>query len=148
MAVGTGAISLTDVIAEITGLQSSLQDCVDDSNSDGFNISYGTPPITSLAEFRGYNHTLGTISASPTTFNVLSTASSVNVSITSNTTWTFTSSVAWLSVSGASGSGNDSSVSINVSSNGSASSRFGTITFSTLDGNDDIVVTVNQTGTA
>lgn len=60
MAVGTGAISLSEVIAEISGSQSSLRDCVDDHKAAGLNPTYGSTPVTSLAEFRGYNDAVAT----------------------------------------------------------------------------------------
>ena len=53
MAVGTGAISLQEVVDEIAGVQTSLQDCVDDYTGT-LDPTYGTAPVTSLAEFRGY----------------------------------------------------------------------------------------------
>ena len=61
MPVGTGAISLTDVTAEIAGVQNSLQDCVDDHNAAGLDPTYGSTPVTSLAEFRGYEDTCLTV---------------------------------------------------------------------------------------
>lgn len=55
MAVGTGAISLTEVEAEIAGVQTSLSGCIGAANAGGFDPTYYTAPATSLAEFRGYS---------------------------------------------------------------------------------------------
>jgi len=72
MAVGTGAISLQDVVNEIAGAQTSLQDCVDDHQAGGLDPTYGSTPVTSLAEFRGYADTCRTT----TSLNFYATSSS------------------------------------------------------------------------
>lgn len=54
MAVGTGAIGLQEVVDEIAGSQTSLQDCIDDATAGGYDPTYYAAPATSLAEFRGY----------------------------------------------------------------------------------------------
>lgn len=55
MPVGTGNITLSEVTTEISGVQISLQDCVDDHKPGGIDPTYGSAPITSLAEFKGYD---------------------------------------------------------------------------------------------
>ena len=54
MALSTTTLQLQHVVDEIAGTQTSLQDCVDDAITAGFNSTYYTAPATSLAEFRGY----------------------------------------------------------------------------------------------
>lgn len=54
MAVGTGAITLSDVVVEIGGTQNSLADCFADACSAGFNGLYSKTGQW-LSEFRGYN---------------------------------------------------------------------------------------------
>lgn len=55
MPVGTGNISLQDVVNEIAGAQSSLRDCFNDANSGGFNPTYNKGGGDFLSEFRGYS---------------------------------------------------------------------------------------------
>lgn len=57
MPVGTGAISLQDVVNEIAGAQTSLVNCVSDHDAAGLDPTYGSTPVTSLSEFRGYDDT-------------------------------------------------------------------------------------------
>ena len=63
MAVGTGNISLQDVINEIEGIEGptflpsdSLFHAFDNSNSDGFNPTYAVAGSDRLSEFKGYDH--------------------------------------------------------------------------------------------
>ena len=76
MPVGTGDISLSNVTAEIAGTQTSLQDCVDDHDPDGINPTYGSAPITSLAEFRGYDDSPSCVAT--TSLNFYATSSSAS----------------------------------------------------------------------
>ena len=154
MAVGIGAIALSEVCDEIglTGAGRTLQGCIDNANSGGYNGTYYTAPATSLAEFRGYSNITPTIAVSPRSINLGTSVASTTVAITSNTTWFVTDDRAWISTSGVSGSGDDSSVTITVTANnvGSTSARTGTVTFTTNFGSGDVsdTVTVNQAGTA
>lgn len=50
----TTTFSLQDVVDEISGAQTSLQDCVNDANSSSYDATYYTSPATSLLEFRNY----------------------------------------------------------------------------------------------
>ena len=80
------------------------------------------------------------------TWNPDRTTSSISVSVTSNRSWTVSSSApAWLSVSPSSGS-NNGTFTINVTANNNTSSRSGTITV-TAAGNVTRTVVVTQSGT-
>jgi len=63
MAVGTGNISLQDVIDEIESVEGpdflssdSLFQAFNNSNPDGFDATHSVPGSDRLSEFRGYDH--------------------------------------------------------------------------------------------
>lgn len=47
--------NLQNVVDEIDGVQNSLQDCVDDAVTSGYDTRYFSSPATSLLEFRNYS---------------------------------------------------------------------------------------------
>ena len=93
MAVGTGpGTSISEVIAEIAGAQTSLQDCVDDA-AGTFDNTYYTAPADRLTDFQGYVDTVDTTPPSAptglsssnviqTSFTLSWTASTDNVAVT------------------------------------------------------------------
>ncbi|MEO9571257.1 MAG: chondroitinase-B domain-containing protein [Polaribacter sp.] len=74
-------------------------------------------------------------------------ASSSDVSITSNISWTAASNDSWISIDVTSGTG-DETVSVSVSKNTETTNRTGTVTFTQVAGGDDIVriLSVSQEG--
>ncbi len=84
-----------------------------------------------------------TFSISPTSLSFTSSAGSKSVSVTSNTSWTVSSGVSWLTLSKTSGTGN-ASVSLTTEENTSTSSRSGTVTFKS--GGKTYTVSVSQEG--
>ncbi len=59
MALSTTTLKLSEVTAEIAGVQGSLQDCVDDAVGT-FDGTYYTAPADRLTDFRGYTDSAGT----------------------------------------------------------------------------------------
>lgn len=56
MAVGTGNISLSEVLNEVTGeATQSLQGAVDAADLAGLDGNYYTAPLDRLSDFKGYN---------------------------------------------------------------------------------------------
>ncbi len=86
-----------------------------------------------------------TLSISPNTLSFDASGGSKSVSVTSNTSWTVTSSETWCTVSSSSGSGNGT-VSISVTANTSTSSRTAKLTFTSGDIRREVSVT--QKGTS
>ncbi|MBK7476746.1 MAG: hypothetical protein IPI11_12310 [Haliscomenobacter sp.] len=84
------------------------------------------------------------LSVAPTTLSFSSGGETKTFTISSNTSWTVTESLSWLSLSPISGSGNGT-VTVMCQSNASASPRGGTITISGT-GVTSKTITVNQAG--
>ena len=106
MPVGTGNISLQNVVDEIAGVQTSLQGCVNDADAGGFNGTYYTAPATSLAEFRGYDDTPDSIVVTPSSISTGNGSGSQLMTITSNVNWTITfthSTASFTSITGSTG---------------------------------------------
>mgnify|MGYP000029206818 CR=1 FL=1 len=74
-------------------------------------------------------------------------ASSKEVNVTANVSWTAIANDNWISINTTSGTGN-ATVTVSVSENTETTSRTGSVTFSQIAGGDDIVrtLTVNQEG--
>lgn len=74
-------------------------------------------------------------------------ASSKEVNVTANVSWTAVANDNWISINTTSGTGN-ATVTVSVSENTETTSRTGSVTFSQVAGGDDIVrtLTVNQEG--
>ncbi|WP_111708579.1 chondroitinase-B domain-containing protein [Lutibacter citreus] len=100
-------------------------------NNLGANISDGTCTIV-IGEYL-------TVSSLPTFTNV---ASSNNVSINTNVSWTATSNDSWITIDKSSGNGNET-ISVSVTENVNTSSRTGSVTFTQDAGGDDIVRDLN-----
>lgn len=82
-----------------------------------------------------------TVSTLPT---LTSDASSNDVTINANISWTAVSNDTWISIDTNSGTGN-ATVSVSVTENTDANNRVGTVTFTQDPGGDDIVRTLNVT---
>ena len=68
MALGTGAITLSQIRSEVgLGSTASLADCFTAATGT-FNISYAIPGVQAMSEFRGYVHGVATTSFSMSTF--------------------------------------------------------------------------------
>ena len=85
------------------------------------------------------------LSVSPTSFNLSNEATSVNVSIETNTKYTVSSSAVWL-VSPVSGLTESNSLTFDVAANEETSVREATLTFTSEDGSITRTVTVTQAG--
>lgn len=147
MPVGTGNISLNEVRNELgLGATASLVDCFNAACNGGFSLTY-VGSKDRLSNFRGYDDSKctgsNTLSVSPTSLPAYaSSGGSKNVAITSNTTWNVLSKPSWITVTSASGSGNDPVVTLTASSNGTGSQRNGTVTFQTTSGSPTIQASV------
>ncbi len=99
MAVPTSNIKLSQVIAEI-GISGNtkLSQCISSVGKTGV--------WSKLSNFAGYSS--ATLSVSSIFLMFLSTYNSKTVTVTSNTTWYVDEEYSWISISGASNSGNDS----------------------------------------
>jgi hypothetical protein len=57
MALGTGGITLQQIATEVgLGATTNLIACITAAKAYGLNPTYGIHPITSMEEFRGYDH--------------------------------------------------------------------------------------------
>jgi hypothetical protein len=145
MPVGTGAISLNEVRLEL-GLPSnvSLQDCIDNANSSGYDATYYSAPATSLAEFRGYNDTVAgnSLRVTPSTISNPANASTDSISVVSNTTYNVSDNASWITTSISSGS-NNTTFNVVSASNGTGSPRSGSVTVSTSSGSPSYTRTIS-----
>ncbi|NJM94512.1 MAG: BACON domain-containing protein [Cytophagales bacterium] len=91
----------------------------------------GTPPVTN------------SLVVSSSSLSFIKSASSQNVSVTSNVSWTASDNQGWISVSPASGS-NNGTVSVSVTANTGTTSRTGTVTIS--GGGITKTVSISQNG--
>jgi len=101
----------------------------------------GVPNVTVTVNQSG-----ASLTVTPATQNVTAAAGSTSFSVASNTSWTVTESVAWLSVLPMSGTGNGT-LNVSYNQNSSTTPRSGQITVSS-PGLTNVVVTVNQAGIA
>jgi len=88
----------------------------------------------------------GTLSVPSSLSRYTASGGGKSFAVTSNTTWSVVSKPSWITVSGASNSGNDGSVTATASANTSTSSRSGTIRFRTGDGSITDDISVSQDG--
>lgn len=131
MAVGIGAgVSLSEIIAEVSGAQTSLQDCFNDATGT-FDLTYARGGIDAMSEFQNYSEVAQTLIISPTSRTVGVGAGSFNISVitTGNPAWVATDNVSWItSLSPSSGTGN-ATITVTYASNiGNPFSRLGTVT--------------------
>jgi hypothetical protein len=85
----------------------------------------------------------GSLSVSPTTLEIVEGGGTKTLKLTTPSTWTATASEAWLKTTPESGSG-DATLTVIVEANNSTSTRTGTITFTSVDCTETVVV--NQAG--
>ena len=112
----TWTFNLQDVVTEIGAGSTSLQECFDDSNPNGFAgdplrfpDSYFDTYGYSLRAFRGYTQPVvvsNTVTPSSYLYGAAKETKIFTVTPTqSSTTWTVTESLSWLSLIGTSGTG-------------------------------------------
>ena len=112
----TWTFTLQDVVNEIGASSTSLQECFDDSNPNGFAGDPDHFPNTyfdtygySLRAFRGYSEPVvvsNTVTPSSYLYGAAKETKIFTVTPTqSSTTWTVTESLSWLSLIGTSGTG-------------------------------------------
>ncbi|QQO97345.1 BACON domain-containing protein [Maribacter phage Colly_1] len=140
----TTTFTLANVCDEIglTGSNRTLQSCINSAEARGYNSSYSGSK-NSLLNFRDYEtpSTADTLSISPTTYsNTSGFTDSFVVSVISNTSWTVSDNQTWITLSSSSGSGNGS-ITVNLSSNGTGSTRYGVVVFTTGDISRTVTVT-------
>ena len=82
----------------------------------------------------------GSLSVSPTTLEIVEGGGTKTLRLTTPSTWTATASDTWLKTTPESGSG-DATLSVIVEANNSTSTRTGTITFTSVDCTETVVVT-------
>lgn len=85
----------------------------------------------------------GSLSVSPTTLEIVEGGGTKTLKLTTPSTWTATASDTWLKTTPESGSG-DATLTVIVEANNSTSTRTGTITFTSVDCTETVVV--NQAG--
>ena len=132
MPVGTGNISLTEVLAEVTGESSqSLVGAIGAANSAGYDPTYYTAPATSLSEFKGYNDNPANVTISPTNLSFSSAAQNSNISVTvvGGASWTASDNQTWIFLTGTTSGTTSATTTVNVNTNTGGSTRFGTVTF-------------------
>jgi len=154
MAVGTGNISLQDVITEIESIEGpdflssdSLATVFDNSNSDGFDATYAVAGSERLSEFRGYDHdaqpvnyTIGVSGSSSIpiqggTFSYSLSVSPSNSSVSVNVSYQPNeiggqTETGWISIGSIPSSGSTRNFNITYSSNqGLEGDRYAVITF-------------------
>jgi hypothetical protein len=138
MAVPIIQPALTDVIAEVSvGTNNSLQDCVNNADTADLDGTYYTFPLDRLSDFRNYDEgsLTPTMNISPNSVaSQPQTAGSFTISVSSNTTWSISDDASWVTITGASGSGNDLSITISYTANTTGSPRNATITATTTSG--------------
>jgi hypothetical protein len=148
MAVGTGNISLQEVVDEIVPDFNTLLRCFLRAKPFGFDPLYvGTKDR--LSNFKGYDHSaVGTLSIDPTSILVGSNAGTFNITVTSNDRWYVSSDVGWLTFAGGYTTGN-ATVTINVAANnvGGTLARDGIISIIS-DYTGTLTCSVTQEGTA
>ena len=145
MAISTSLpISLSTIKTELglTG-SDSLLDCFANASASGFDATYGAITDNNQQAFRGYAEpaTGNTLKVTPTTVTTDASASSNNISVTSNTTWTVTEGLSWVTISGAANTGDDV-FTLSISLNGTGSPRSGSVTVSTTSGSPSITRTI------
>lgn len=133
MPVGTGAISLSEVLAEVTGeATQSLQGAVNAANTSGLDGTYYTAPLDRLSDFRGYDDNPVNVTISPTSQTVGGGSGSFTVFVTvtgGTTSWSASDNVSWITLSGTTSGTSSASFTVNYSAN-LGSTRFGTVTVS------------------
>lgn len=82
----------------------------------------------------------GSLSVSPTTLEIVEGGGTKTLRLTTPSTWTATASDTWLKTTPESGSG-DATLSVIIEANNSTSTRTGTITFTSVDCTETVVVT-------
>lgn len=139
----TTTFTLQNVVDNVAGAASDLSSCFTNSNSPDFNATYGnnTPP-NNMLEFRDYNEGGFSLTLDDNGINTSSSAGNVNVTVTSNTTWTVSSNAGWLTFSGNANTGNDT-FNVAWTANASGVTRTGTITVAWSGTNRTYVVQQN-----
>jgi len=123
----------------------SLAACIAAGNSQGGWDPAYSGSKNSLLNFRNYGGA-GTVSVSPTSISFGQGTPSSNVDVISNTTWTVTDNMTWITVSPTDGSDfGNFTVAVN-STNPSSFSRSGTVTVTALGG-QTATISVSQVGT-
>jgi hypothetical protein len=148
MAIGTGNISLQDVVDEIVPDFNTLLRCFLRAKPFGFDPTY-VGSKDRLSNFKGYDHSaVGTLSIDPTSILVGNTAVTFDLEVTSTDTWNIESDVAWLTFAGGEVTG-DAIVTISVAANnvGATTQRVGIITIES-NYTGSLTCTVTQEGTA
>lgn len=144
----TNTFTLQDVIAAIAGTQDDLVECFAEATASAFDPTYGSISDNDMLAFRNYSEAANTLTISPTFRSQSSAAFTFTITVTSNTTWSVSDNAAFTTFSPSSGSGNGS-ISVSGTSNGTASTRFSTITVQTTSGSPSISrsCVIEQAGT-
>lgn len=125
--------TLKQINTELGLVNQSLSACISAAGKTGV--------WTKQTDFAGYSTAY--LSVNYNSFVFSSAFGSKTLAVTSNTTWSVSDNTSWISISGASGSGNDSFL-ITCSQNSSSSSRIGTVTISWVGVN--IAIEIFQEG--
>ncbi|MBW8242513.1 BACON domain-containing protein [Muricauda oceani] len=139
----TNTFSLNDVRVELgLGTTASLSACFAAAVESQFDDTYKGAKDR-LSNFRNYGAFVPTLTVSPTSRRVSSSSGSFTVTVTSNTQWTVSESLSWVSISGASGINNDT-FTVNYTTNSITQSRSGTITVTIVGGGQSATISITQ----
>ncbi|WP_375587725.1 BACON domain-containing protein [Flagellimonas aurea] len=139
----TNTFSLNDVRVELgLGSTASLSACFNAAVETKFDDDYKGAKDR-LSNFRNYGAFVPLLSVSPTSRTVSASSGSFTVTVTSNTQWTVSESMSWITISGASGVNNDT-FTVNYSTNSITQSRSGTITVTIVGGGQSATINVTQ----
>lgn len=119
-----------------------------------FCVFWGAILLTSCAEenvfsapeyvlFVSQNGAASTFTVAPTSLSFTSSGGTETISVTSNLSWTASSSESWLTLSRESSTSNDT-ITVTVHANTSTSNRNGRVTFSS--GSSTVTVSISQSG--
>ena len=121
------------------GLIVDRADLVKESDEQNNSFYWASPQLTV-----NKGNSTSTLDVSPTVLNFISDGETQTLSFTSNTSWSISESLSWLSVSPVSGN-NNGTPSVSCQANLSTAARTGTIAI--IGAGKVITVTVNQAGT-
>ena len=116
---------------------------VKQSREASVNVNWKNETMKTIRIRQLENGFIGILNVTPTSINAENAANTYSIDVTSNISWTATSSESWCSITPASGSGN-SSILVNVSTNNNESSRTATITI--VGGDITRTVSISQEG--
>ena len=148
MALSTGNISLQDAVNEISPASNTLSGCIVAAHTYGYDPTYAGAR-NSLYNLKGYDHSIAEIvSVSPTSYTAPNRfAGSFNVSVTSNSSWSGSSNVSWISFTPTGQQFLNGTVTISYNQNDTGVERSGRFTVTGEDGASSFCLITQPGGT-